>query len=129
MKKILLFFVLFLSLNWLVVHGHHKRHVTPPTMERTLQEPTQQPNANILNTVKVSLDAVNNRISFSTPHVLHDVDITIKLYGNQVILQQRGMTIQEGYSITFPTRAKDGKYTVILQQDNQILVKNLQANR
>lgn len=128
MKKILLLFVLFLSLNWLVAHGHNMRHVTPPLVEQTMQEPTQQPNSNVLNTVRVSLDAVNNRISFSTPHVLRNVDITIKLYGNQVILQQRGMTIQEGYSITFPTRAKDGKYTVILQQDNQILVKNLQAN-
>lgn len=128
MKKILFFCILFISLNWLVVYGHHIRHNPPHQTEVSDQKQDLPSTPSVLGSVKVTLDPVHNRIWFHTPYVLRDVDITIKLYGNQVILQQRGMTIQDGYSITFPTRAKDGKYTVLLQQDNQIMVKHLQAS-
>lgn len=126
MKKILFFCILFIGLNWLAVHGHYA-HPLPKT-EVSTQKQDLPSNSSVLGSVKVTLDPVHNRIWFHTPYVIRDVDITIKLYGNQVILQQRGMTIQDGYSITFPTRAKDGKYTVLLQQDNQIMVKHLHTS-
>ncbi len=80
---------------------------------------------NQLSTVKITMDKNSNRIYFSTPHVLTNVDITLKQLGEKVIVQQKSMTINKSYSITFPEQAGVNQYTVILQKDNQIVVKRL----
>ncbi|MGH1339590.1 MAG: hypothetical protein ACRBFS_25960 [Aureispira sp.] len=80
---------------------------------------------NLLNTVKITMDKNSNKIYFSTPHVLTDVNITVKQLGEKVILQQSSRTINKNYSITFPAQAGINKYTIILQKGNQIVVKRL----
>ena len=125
MKKILFLCLLLFSLNWLVVRAHQASHLKtlPPPLQMTATAPTAEQGE--LSTVKIELDAVRNRIHFNTPYTLKNVDITVKQYGNQVILLQKNMTIQQHYSITFPKPAEGGTYTVILQQGNQIVVKRL----
>lgn len=83
---------------------------------------------NQLNTVEISLDKANNRINFTTPHSIEGVNITIKDKGEKVIIQQNNMTISKSYSITFPAQAGINIYTVILQKDNQIVVKRLEKD-
>lgn len=83
---------------------------------------------NLLNTVEISLDKANNRINFVTPHIIEGVNITIKDRGERVIIQQNNMTISKTYSITFPAEAGVNIYTVILQKDNQIVVKRLEKD-
>jgi len=84
--------------------------------------------ANLLSTVKISLDRANNRINFTTPHRIEGVNITIKQRNERVIIQQNNMTVNKDYSITFPSQAGINRYTVILQKDNQILVKRLEKD-
>lgn len=125
MKKLLLFCVLLFSLNWLVVHAHSARTLPATSPEYKVKEALPLSQNNLLASVKIELDRGHNRINFKTPQILQNVNITIKHAGDRVLLQQHNMTIHKNYSITFPAPAEGGPYTVILQQDNQIVVKRL----
>jgi hypothetical protein len=84
--------------------------------------------ANLLSTVIISLDKANNRIIFTTPHRIEGVSITVKQRNERVIIQQNNMTVNKDYSITFPSEAGINRYTIILQKNNQILVKRLEKD-
>jgi hypothetical protein len=102
------------------------RPLPKPSIVPSVEQITPvQAEANLLNTVKITMDKNSNRIYFSSPHLLTNVDITIKQLGEKVIVQQKGMTINKNYSISFPEQAGVNQYTVILQKDNQIVVKRL----
>lgn len=124
MSKLILITSLSFFICLFAAHAHP--HVEPPQVT-TLQETVlpQSDEENLLNTVKITMDKNSNRIYFSSPHVLTNVNITVKQLGDKIIVQQNNMTINKNYSITFPDQAGINKYTVILQKDNQIVVKRL----
>lgn len=124
MSKLILITSLSFFLFLLAAQAHpFIKPTEPPVKEQTV--PMKGAEENLLNTVKITMDKNSNRIYFSSPHVLTDVNITIKQLGEKVIVQQSNMTINKNYSITFPAQAGINKYTVILQKDNQIVVKRL----
>jgi hypothetical protein len=120
--------ILITSLSFFIClfAAHARPNIEPPKIT-TQQEAVlgQGGEENLLNTVKITMDKNSNRIYFSSPHVLTNVNITVKQLGEKVIVQQNNMTINKNYSITFPAQAGINKYTVILQKDNQIVVKRL----
>lgn len=124
MSKLIL--ITSLSFFLFLLAAQARPFADPP--KQTVQEEQVVPKTtkeNLLNTVKITIDKNSNRIYFSTPHVLTNVNITVKQLGEKVIVQQSNMTINKNYSITFPSQAGISKYTIILQKDNQIVVKRL----
>jgi hypothetical protein len=83
---------------------------------------------NLLNTIEMTLDKKENRIYFKTPHRIEGVNITIKDRGERIIIQQKNMTINKNYSISFPAKSGLNKYTVILQKENHLLVERLEKD-
>ncbi|WMX14022.1 MULTISPECIES: DUF3244 domain-containing protein [unclassified Aureispira] len=79
---------------------------------------------NLLNTVSITMDKDGNRIYFKTPHRIEGVNITIKDRGEKIVIQQNNVTINKNYSISFA--ANPGRYTVILQKQNHLLVERLE---
>ena len=120
--------MLLFSLSWLAARAHHTPPIPVGTSPVAAVPPTQQLQGSLLSTVKIELDANQNRIHFRSPHVLQNVDITVKHYGDQVLFREHGKTIDRYYSIGLSKPAQGGTYTVILQQDNQIVVKRLTVN-
>ncbi|MFK7799644.1 MAG: hypothetical protein AB8E82_19480 [Aureispira sp.] len=120
--------ILITSLSFFIcLFAAHARPTVVPPQDTIQQEMVldQSSEENLLNTVKITIDKNSNRIYFSSPHMLTNVNITVKQLGEKVIVQQNNMTINKHYSITFPAQAGINKYTVILQKDNQIVVKRL----
>lgn len=97
-------------------------------LQPTYEEMMLDYDNNLLNSVEITLDKANNRINFTTPQPIEGVNISIKKRGDQVIIQQNNMTINKEYSITFPEESGISLYTVILQKDNNIVVKRLEKD-
>lgn len=127
MSKLILITSLSFFLFILAAEAHSFTIFTEPPLQEQ-KGVTIATKENLLNTVKVTVDKNNNRIYFSSPHVLTNVNVTIKQQGDRVIVQETNITINKNYSITFPTDAGINKYTVILQKDNQIVVKRIDKN-
>ena len=123
-----LFFIITLSLLAFFGMAQTNSGLLAMLDEPATMEVLADDDANHLNTVNISLDKANNRINFSTPHTIKGINITVKQRGERVIIQQNNMTISKNYSITFPSQAGINRYTVILQKDNQILVKRLEKD-
>ena len=128
MAKLCLIILLSLAAFWGVGQTDSELAALLNDLEPTYVAAQKDYEENLLNTIDISLDKANNRINFSTPHVLKGIDITIKQRGEKVILQQNNMTISKHYSITFPAQAGINQYTIILQQDNHLLVERLEKD-
>ena len=80
---------------------------------------------NLISSVMIELDKKHNAIIFATKKNISGVNITVKQREEKVIIQKKGVTIKNNFSIFFPPQATKNQYTVILQKDNHILVKRL----
>ena len=83
---------------------------------------------NVLSLVKISLNKAQNSIVFNCPQPVKNVRVIVKHRGEVIIEKINNATISSTFRIQFSPNAPKLRYTVILQQDNHLLVERLDKN-
>ncbi len=80
---------------------------------------------NVLSQVKISLNKAQNSIAFECPEPIKNVQIMVKHRGEVIVAKIDNATISSTFRIPFVNNAPKLRYTIILQQENHLLVERL----